>query len=147
MARNRRNFLRQTASFTAITTVAGFEISLHQRRLTSMTSMATKDAVIQLGESYFRGLEERRISFARQLDVLGAVSGLRALVDSTPWESKSILAYKKVWEDAGLQWNVVEGPPSLGEKTKLGLKGRDEEISKFITLMKNLKQDAGDWLV
>ena len=95
MARNRRNFLRQTASFTAITTVAGFEISLHQRGLTSMPSMATKDAVIQLGESYFRGLEERRISFARQLDVLGAVSGLRALVDSTPWNQNLFSHIKK----------------------------------------------------
>src|SRR4030066_318533 len=40
----------------------------------------------------------------------------------------------------GIKWTVVEGPPALGSKTKLGLEGRDEEISNFITFMKNLKQ-------
>lgn len=34
----------------------------------------------------------------------------------------------------------MEGPPSLGTLTKLGLPGRDEEIANFITFMKNLKQ-------
>ena len=34
----------------------------------------------------------------------------------------------------GLKLEVIEGPPALSEKTKLGLEGRDEEISNFITL-------------
>ena len=54
-----------------------------------------------------------------------------------------MVANKAMWDKAGLKWNVVEGPPSLGEKTKLGLEGRDEEISNFITFMKNLNQHAG----
>jgi mannonate dehydratase len=44
----------------------------------------------------------------------------------------------------GLKFNVIEGPPSLGEKTKLGLQGRDEEISNFITLMKSLSKAGID---
>jgi mannonate dehydratase len=42
-----------------------------------------------------------------------------------------------------MKWTVVEGPPTLGEQTKLALSGRDEEISNFITFMKNLKQYGG----
>src|SRR5690606_651605 len=48
------------------------------------------------------------------------------------------------WKAVGLHYNVVEGPPSLGEKTKLGLEGRDEEIANFITFMKNLKRAGVD---
>jgi mannonate dehydratase len=54
--------------------------------------------------------------------------------------SKAIQAVKEGWDKLGMKWNVVEGPPTLGEQTKLGLAGRDEEISNFITFMKNLKQ-------
>jgi mannonate dehydratase len=50
------------------------------------------------------------------------------------------MAVKEVWDKQGLKFNVVEGPPSLGEKTKLGLEGRDEEIANFISFMKNLSR-------
>ena len=77
------------------------------------------------------------------MNVLGAVTGVRTEGDVKPWEARAIIDNKTAWDKAGLKWNVVEGPPSLGEKTKLGLEGRDEEISNFITFMKNLKQHAG----
>ena len=51
---------------------------------------------------------------------------------------------KEAWSKVGLNFNVVEGPPSLGEKTKLGLEGRDEEIDNFITLMKSLSKAGVD---
>lgn len=73
----------------------------------------------------------------------GAVYGMRNIGDSKPYDPEVILGVKQKWESLGMKWNVVEGPPLLGEKTKLGLEGRDEEISNFITYMKNLKQYGG----
>jgi mannonate dehydratase len=145
MSRNRRNFLKQTVSLAAITPFAGLPtvIASSESANTYEVREYAKDAGMQLSEAYFRGMEEKRIAFAKQLDVLGAVMGVRTSPDVKPWESKAIITNKEAWENAGLRWNVVEGPPTLGEKTKLGLEGRDEEISNFITLMKNLKQHAG----
>jgi mannonate dehydratase len=106
-----------------------------------------KDAGMQLSEAYFAGMQEQKIALTRQLDVLGAVSGINThmvgMDDVKPWEAKAIIAVKEAWDKVGLKLNVIEGPPALGEKTKLGLAGRDEEIANFITFMKNLKQYGG----
>lgn len=104
------------------------------------------DAGIKMCFAYFRGLqaEARKVEFGKQLNVLGAVAGINpgmaGLKDAKPWEYETIMAVKAAWDRAGLRFEVVEGPPSLGEKTKLGLDGRDEEIDNFITLMKNLSR-------
>jgi mannonate dehydratase len=74
------------------------------------------------------------------MDVMHAVSGVNRIDGMNPWDTKAINATKKAWEEQGIKWTVVEGPPTLHEKTKLGLEGRDEEIENFITFMKNLKQ-------
>jgi mannonate dehydratase len=89
------------------------------------------------------GFDSPRIALAKQMDVFGAVSGVRGNGELKPWDPKAILATKEGWDKLGMKWNVVEGPPTLGEKTKLGLEGRDEEIANFITFMKNLKQYGG----
>ena len=81
-----------------------------------------------------------RVPLAKQMEVMHAVSGIVKLGDRKPWDPESIKATKSTWDKEGMKWTVVEGPPSLGEQTKLALKGRDEEISNFITFMKNLKQ-------
>jgi mannonate dehydratase len=82
------------------------------------------------------------------MDVFGAVGGINtkmvALDDAKPYEEKSVAAVKEAWSKVGLNFNVVEGPPSLGEKTKLGLEGRDEEIANFITFMKSLSKAGVD---
>jgi mannonate dehydratase len=62
------------------------------------------------------------------------------LTDGKPWDYEVIMAVKNAWEKTGLKLEVIEGPPALSEKTKLGLDGRDEEISNFITFMKNLSK-------
>src|SRR3954467_15846994 len=88
-------------------------------------------------------MNERKIALLKQMDVFGAVGGISpkiAGVDGMPYEEKSVAAVKAAWKNVGLNFNVVEGPPSLGEKTKLGLEGRDEEIANFITLMKSLSR-------
>jgi mannonate dehydratase len=96
--------------------------------------------------AYFGGLEaeKRKVQFGRQLNVLGAVGGIDprtvALPDAKPWEFEAVSAVKNSWDKAGLKLEVIEGPPALSEKTKLGLEGRDEEISNFISFMKNLSK-------
>lgn len=137
MANNRRDFIKKSASVAAITSLGNIStIAAERKKLKEYTA----DAGMQLSEAYFRGLEQRRIDYCIQLNVLGAVTGIRSVDGIKPWEAKAIMAHKEAWDKTGLKWNVVEGPPSLGDKTKLGLEGRDEEIANFITFMKNLKQ-------
>ena len=146
MSDNRRNFIKKTASLAAATSlgsVGSLLASAAQQKQQAEVKEYVKDAGMELSEAYFRGLEEKRIAFTKQLDVFGAVTGVRPPEGLKPWEPKAIIANKEAWEKVGLKWNVVEGPPSLGEKTKLGLEGRDEEIANFITFMKNLKQYGG----
>src|SRR6185295_8892213 len=139
MSNNRRDFIKKSASLATITSMGSIGSVLPSKKFRGYA----KDAGMQLSEAYFRGLEQRRIDYCLQMNVLGAVTGVRTEGDVKPWEAKAIIANKAAWDNAGLKWNVVEGPPALGEKTKLGLEGRDEEISNFITFMKNLKQHAG----
>jgi mannonate dehydratase len=109
-----------------------------------------RDAGIKMSFAYFRGIEgeKRKIEFARQLDVLGAVGGINArmvgLNNVNSWDFEAVLAVKNAWEKAGLKLEVIEGPPALSEKTKLGLEGRDEEITNFISLMKSLSKAGID---
>jgi len=149
MENSRRDFIKKSTSLAALT-VGG---------LTSVQAKATdergrkdparpKDAGMQLCEAYFYGMEEQKIALSRQIDVLGAVGGINpamvGLKDVNPWESRAVVAVKEAWQKVGLNLRVIEGPPGLGDKTKLGLPGRDEEIAHFITLMKNLTQAGID---
>jgi len=92
--------------------------------------------------AYFWGIAPRKVALAKQMNVLGAVGGINPgmanLQGANPWGLDVIKGVKAAWENVGLKLKVVEGPPSLGTATKLGLSGRDEEIGNFVTLMKNL---------
>lgn len=145
MTSKRRDFIKQSA-----TLAAGFSInSINTKNSTSPRSSVStlvKDAGMEMSEAFFWGLDERRIAYCKQMDVFGAVGGIQAALvgqDVKPWEASAIKATKEAWDKAGMKFNVVEGPPALGNNTKLGLAGRDEEISNFITFMKNLKLYAG----
>jgi len=145
MPSKRRDFIKQSA-----TLAAGFSIhSVSTKNSTSSTSPSgamVKDAGMEMSEAFFWGLDERRITYCKQMEVYGAVGGIQTALagkDVKPWEAAAIKATKEAWDKAGMRFNVVEGPPALGTVTKLGLPGRDEEISNFITFMKNLKQFAG----
>ncbi len=151
MKNSRRDFIAKgSAVAAALCTGAGKLPESAVYQALSKKSIGSKsyipDAGIKLCFAYFRGLqaEARKVEFGRQLNVLGAVAGINprmvGLQDAKPWDLETIMAVKAAWEKAGLKFEVVEGPPSLGEKTKLGLKGRDEEIDNFITLMKNLSK-------
>ena len=149
MKNNRRNFIKNGAAlasavslgaFGSISSAKGVETSGSREHLSGMV----KDAGMQMSEAYFSGMDERRIAFMKQMDVLGAVGGINPkmanLGEANPWDPKVITANKEAWQKAGLKLRVIEGPASLNTKTKLGLPGKDEEIANFITFMKNLKQ-------
>ncbi|MBK8502150.1 MAG: mannonate dehydratase [Saprospiraceae bacterium] len=139
MKGKRRDFLKQ-----GIATAAGLSLS----GMTQVSHMAArpytyiKDAGIDLCLAYFWGIEPQKVALARQMNVLGAVGGINpgmaGMSGEKNYELKVIKGVKDAWEKEGLQLKVVEGPPSLNIKTKLGLEGRDEEIENFITFIKNI---------
>jgi mannonate dehydratase len=153
MKDNRRDFLKKSASLAATFSIGGISAATaagHAGKQTASDSNPihlAKDAGMQMSEAYFAGMQEQKIALTKQMDVLGAVSGINTrmvgLGDVRPWEPKAITAVKEAWEKVGLKLNVIEGPPALGDKTKLGLEGRDEEISNFITFLKNIRQYGG----
>lgn len=153
MNNNRRDFLRKSATLASAASLGGLSSAIASPAIFSKGRIAenlmtnAKDAGMQMSEAYFWGMDERRVAFMKQLEVFGAVAGINASMagstELSPWDPKVITANKLAWEKAGLQLKVIEGPAALGNKTKLGLPGRDEEIANFITFMKNLKQHAG----
>ena len=122
MKNHRRLFIKRTASLATSASLAGMGLGkavpaqdIVPKKLTTLV----KDGGMELSLS-IPSYDSPRIAMAKQMDVFGAVYGMRNIGDSKPYD-----------------------PPLLGEKTKLGLEGRDEEISNFITYMKNLKQYGG----
>jgi mannonate dehydratase len=145
---NRRDFIRKSASLAAAslagisTGIAGTTNEYAKENSTKSLAGYAKDGGMEFSLSLF-GFDSPRIALAKQMGIYGAVAGVRGSNELKPWDPKAITAVKEKWDQLGMKWNVVEGPPTLGEKTKLGLEGRDEEIANFITFMKNLKQYGG----
>ncbi len=115
----------------------------HSHRVASSSlGSYDKDAGIQFCLAYFWGIEPRKIALAKQMGVLGAVGGINprmvGMDQQKNHEIQVIQAVKEAWEMEGLTLRVIEGPPSLYTKTKLGLPGRDEEIENFITFIHNI---------
>ncbi len=155
MKDKRRDFIRKGAAMAAASFMGGIAPTIITRAnipgkkqdpALNAVHLA-KDGGMQMSEAYFAGMQEQKIALTKQMDVLGAVSGINThmvgMPDAKPFEPPAITAVKEAWDKVGLNFNVIEGPPCLSEKTKLGLEGRDEEIANFITFMKNLKQYAG----
>jgi mannonate dehydratase len=159
MKHQRRDFIRKSAGLAAAALVGGSGAALANiasgkdiAALTGkdnlpMAASYIKDAGMEMSEAYFAGMQQEKIALTRQMEVFGAVAGIDTkmvnMPDAKPWEPAAIIAVKEAWEKAGLKLNVIEGPPALGEKTKLGLPGRDEEIANFINFMKNIKKYGG----
>lgn len=140
MKDNRRDFIKKGASVAAALSIGGAGVA----KATAMNQENKKnrpfvrDAGLKFALSM--SVDSPRVPFARQMDVMHAVSGVIRNPNLKPWDPEAIKATKAAWEKEGIKWTVVEGPPSLGTDTKLALEGRDEEISNFITFMKNLKK-------
>jgi mannonate dehydratase len=160
MKNNRREFIKKTTALAALSVVginqaaSGITGPSYEKNSSPAGSgkpeKYVQDAGIKMCFAYFGGIEaeKRKVQFGKQLNVLGAVGGINpseaGLQNVNPWDYEAILGVKNAWEKAGLKLEVIEGPPALSEKTKLGLKGRDEEISNFITFMKNLSKAGID---
>ncbi|MCR9227188.1 MAG: mannonate dehydratase [Flavobacteriaceae bacterium] len=138
MKDNRRSFIKKSATMATAFSMGGVGISMAGTSKKSNKSAYIRDAGMKFALAMRP--DSPRVPYAKQMDVMHAVSGIVRDKDLKPWEPKAILATKEAWDKLGIKWTVVEGPPSLGSETKLALKGRDEEIDNFITFMKNLKQ-------
>ncbi len=154
MKNNRREFIKKSSVIAAMS-VAGIGVSgavpgpgsekeIKKAARGPRQEKYVPDGGIKMCFAYFGGIEaeKRKVEFGRQLNVLGAVGGISpqmvGLQNVNAWDLEAVKAVKNAWDKAGLKLEVIEGPPSLSEKTKLALDGRDEEISNFITFMKNL---------
>jgi mannonate dehydratase len=153
MRDDRRDFIKKSSSLAATLGLGGLgtaaamvspgKNNLYKEHENVKVNYA-KDAGMQLCLAYFAGKESRKIELAKQMGVLGAVGGIDqkmvGMDNANNWELNVIKAVKESWAKEGLKFTVVEGPPSLNTKTKLGLPGRDEEIANFITFMKNISE-------
>jgi len=139
MKDNRREFIKKSASLAAAISVTGLNNSSDSAK---KASRKFKPYIKDAGIKFAFAMDPRspKVPFARQMAVNYAVSGPIQISDLKPWDPEVITATREAWDKLDIKWAVVEGPPTLGSQTKLGLEGRDEEISNFITFMKNLKQ-------
>lgn len=93
---------------------------------------------MKLAMAYFYPGHEEKIPLAQQLGVDRAVINVCGQRTPLPkaggWDFTPFRSKVKVFLDAGIKPEVVEGPTPL-ERTKLGLSGRDEEIAAFCELL------------
>ncbi|HEX8357770.1 MAG TPA: mannonate dehydratase, partial [Segetibacter sp.] len=153
MKDNRRDFLKKGASLAAAVSIGGISSGMASSAIMARENAENvrdlaKDAGMVASEAYFDGMKEQKIALLKQMNVFGAVAGINtrmvSMEEAKPYDEKPVAAVKQAWGKVGLNFNVVEGPPSLGDKTKLGLEGRDEEIANFITFMKSLSKAGID---
>lgn len=144
---DRREFLKKSAALVTISaaslnTTFGSKSKIDkQELLTRQEREYIKDAGMQF--ALLMSVDSPRVPYCKQMDVKHAVSGIIKGTGYDPWDPKAISATKSAWEKENMKWTVVEGPPSLGNLTKLGLDGRDQEIENFIKFMRNLKEYGG----
>ncbi len=146
MRNNRRDFLKAAtvAAAAASTSAPRHALAAPEKQAAKKRVEFMRDAGMQMSEAYFSGRDEQKMAFCRQMDVLGAVCGIDRVPNTNPWDYEAVRSTKEAYAKSGLTLRVIEGPPALGDKTKLGLDGRDEEIANFITFMKSLSRAGID---
>lgn len=136
MKSSRRSFIKKGAFAAALS-------GLNIRSLSASTIDLVRANEMEMCMSFFFGFQEDKLKYARQMGIKGAVTSanpwMAGMRDKKPWEYAPLAALKERLKSEGLEFKLIEGPPTL-EKTKLGLEGRDEELDHFITFMKNLQK-------
>src|SRR5665647_3983865 len=87
MKENRRDFIKKGATLASALSIGGITAAIASSpnlntkgsSKENLSAMA-KDAGMQMSEAYFSGMDERRIAFMKQMDVLGAVGGINPLM-------------------------------------------------------------------
>ena len=145
---NRRNFINTSVLAGSSVLASGLLASYGEAKPLTNRSIIERNDKMQVAFDYFSGgpFNTVKIQVAKELGVKYAVAGVASprqlgLPNGTnAWDLESLQATVKAYEDKGLKFCVVEGPPCLGSRTKLALEGRDEEISDFIQFMHNLSK-------
>lgn len=84
---------------------------------------------------------DERWQLAKQMGVTKAVIHPLEIGDGTQfWDYDRLLNTRNWFENAGLEITVMEGGVPLTDKTRLGRKGRDEEIERFQQFLRDLGQ-------
>jgi mannonate dehydratase len=83
--------------------------------------------------------EDRRWDMAKQVGVEDAVVHTLEVGNgkTLPHEYDPLLRMRNAFRDAGLSLSVIEGCAPVTDTTRLGLAGRDEEIERFKTFLRN----------
>jgi mannonate dehydratase len=125
---SRREFIGSTAAVAALA-ASGVRIEAAPpgRQPGQRWDEACRWMKLSLAYFYAGGVKGRpeRVAMARQMGVLGGVGGGGSNVAQT----------RQAYEEAGLEWTVLEGVNLT--RAQLGVDGRDEDIARFITLIKD----------
>ena len=132
MTETRRAFVKKGASLAALSAM-GFDVAAPAVHAAPASPRRQTDWM-PLCLAHFFGFDPTRLQLSRQMGVLGAVG------NSGP----DLAATKQRYDEAGLTWKVYEGVPL--HRAQLGIDGRDEDIERFITLMKGLSEIGVDTL-
>ena len=138
--KSRRDFIKKSVSVAALSTIG-------IRSPGSIRQPYKEEWGMQMCLSYFFGFQEQKMQLSRQMGVTGAIGPasprMAGMSGANSWDYAPLAAIKERYRKEGLEWKVVEGPPTL-EKVKLGLPGRDEEIDHFSTFIENISRAGVD---
>ena len=128
MTTSRREFLNSGAALAAVTSIRSQPpVTGAGRTRGQRWDEACRWMKLSLAYFHAGGVKGRpeRVTMARQMGVLGGVGGGGANVAET----------KRAYEEMGLEWTVLEGVNLT--RAQLGVEGRDEDIARFITLIRD----------
>lgn len=137
MRGSRREFIKSSASVAALAATGLGTSSPDGARVRSTIAGRSARADrewMKLSLAYFYGGpagRPQRVALAKQMGVLGGVGGAWAGVAET----------RKAYDDAGLEWTVLEGVNLT--RAQLGVEGRDEDIERLIGLMRDCTEYGG----
>jgi mannonate dehydratase len=94
---------------------------------------------MQLAVRQFTLPTDRRLQFIKQLGVDNLLLDAGAVPGETEWAFRDLLSLRTRCEDGGVRLVAIENiPRKFCERAMLGLPGRDEEIERMATTIRNI---------